>query len=142
MNVFSITTCSMLRGCINQLDPEAKALGIASLGSILDRSERMLILMDEHYFSSLWCIFEVSDTFSASVAMRLGTAPMESCFELTCRYRDILRFFCLRHAITCIALRCGLFGAMSNCPSSPGCGFLQAGRVASNGLLAAGIGIF
>ena len=41
--------------CISQDDEKLKASGIASLGAILDRSERMLVLCDGNYFSRLWC---------------------------------------------------------------------------------------
>ena len=34
--------------------------GINGLGAVLDRSNRMLILYDEHYFERLWCVFEVA----------------------------------------------------------------------------------
>ena len=34
--------------CIDQLDAENKAAGINSLGALLDRSQRMLVLLDEH----------------------------------------------------------------------------------------------
>jgi len=40
--------------CIDQSSDAAKADGIAALGAVLDRSERMLVLCDRHYFSRLW----------------------------------------------------------------------------------------
>ena len=46
--------------CINQSDEEQKAAGIAALGAVLDRSEKMLILSEETYWSRAWCIFEVA----------------------------------------------------------------------------------
>ena len=42
--------------CISQDDPIKKARGIESLGALLDRSERMLVLLDENYFKRLWCV--------------------------------------------------------------------------------------
>ena len=48
------TTCFLDIACISQDDQRLKASGIASLGAILDRSERMLVLCDGHYFSRLW----------------------------------------------------------------------------------------
>ena len=40
--------------CINQLDAEKKADGINSLGAVLDRSQRMLVLLDENHLSRMW----------------------------------------------------------------------------------------
>jgi len=45
--------------CINQADRKQKAAGIAAFGAILDRSESMLVLTDETYWSRAWDIFEV-----------------------------------------------------------------------------------
>ena len=52
-------------------DPQAKASGIASLGALLDRSEQMLVLMDERYWSRMWCAFEI-----AAFAKRAGMDRM------------------------------------------------------------------
>ena len=52
--------------------PAAKQRGIASLGALLDRSERMLILLDKEYFTRLWCIFEL-----AAFAKRAGMHRLE-----------------------------------------------------------------
>ena len=49
----------------------SKARGIESLGALLDRSETMLVLMDERYPTRLWCLFEV-----AAFAKRAGLARM------------------------------------------------------------------
>lgn len=46
--------------CIPQEDGEKKARGIDSLGAVLDRSETLLVLLDEHYLTRLWCLFEVA----------------------------------------------------------------------------------
>ena len=45
--------------CICQNDAVRKARGIESLGALLDRSETMIVLMDETYFTRLWCAFEI-----------------------------------------------------------------------------------
>lgn len=40
--------------CVNQEDAAAKAQGIERLGAVLARTERMLVLADEHYWKRLW----------------------------------------------------------------------------------------
>ena len=42
------TTAFLDIACVNQLDPEGKALGIQRLGAVLERTEYMLVLADEH----------------------------------------------------------------------------------------------
>ena len=37
--------------CVVQHDPAQKAAGIASIGAIVSRSERLLVLVDEHTFT-------------------------------------------------------------------------------------------
>ena len=64
--------CFLDVACIPQADPAAKQRGIASLGALLDRSERMLILLDKEYFTRLWCIFEL-----AAFAKRAGMHRLE-----------------------------------------------------------------
>ena len=64
--------CFLDVACIPQADPAAKQRGIASLGALLDRSERMLILLDKEYFTRLWCVFEV-----AAFAKRAGMHRLE-----------------------------------------------------------------
>merc|ERR1712008_106203 len=62
--------------CIPQDDEQKKTLGISSLGSILDRSEKMLILMDEHYWQRLWCVFEVAAFYRRSGRRRMVIVPV------------------------------------------------------------------
>ena len=64
--------CFLDVACIPQADPAAKQRGIASLGALLDRSERMLILLDKEYFTRLWCVFEL-----AAFAKRAGMHRLE-----------------------------------------------------------------
>ena len=64
-------TCFLDIACIPQGSEEARARGIASLGALLDRSEQMLVLMDERYWTRLWCAFEI-----AAFAKRAGVARM------------------------------------------------------------------
>ena len=86
--------CFLDVACIPQADPAARARGISSLGALLDRSEGMLVLLDEEYvchtgleprsrtpgkpaahtrvrhlgqFTRLWCVFEI-----AAFAKRAG----------------------------------------------------------------------
>ena len=62
--------------CISQDDETLKASGISSLGAILDRSERMLVLCDGHYFSRLWCLFELSAFSKRAGSGRIDFVPL------------------------------------------------------------------
>jgi hypothetical protein len=64
--------------CISQDDEKLKASGIASLGAILDRSERMLVLCDGNYFSRLWCLFEISAFAKRAGSSRLDLVPLHA----------------------------------------------------------------
>ncbi|CAE7413186.1 unnamed protein product [Symbiodinium natans] len=46
--------------CIDQVDAQKKAEGIASLAGILKQSKRLLVLWDHTYIERLWCVFEVA----------------------------------------------------------------------------------
>eukprot|EP00439_Symbiodinium_sp_Y106_P014245 s944_g2.t1 len=46
--------------CIDQSDAELKQRGILNLPGFLLSSEKLLILWSEHYFSRLWCVFEMA----------------------------------------------------------------------------------
>lgn len=62
--------------CISQEDEAQKQAGISSLGAILDRSERMLVLCDGEYFSRLWCLFELSAFSKRAGASRIDFVPL------------------------------------------------------------------
>eukprot|EP01047_Picozoa_sp_COSAG01_P041192 COSAG01_NODE_3520_length_5979_cov_3.900170_4_plen_236_part_00 len=62
--------------CIAQDSDEAKAQGIASLGAILDRSERMLALVSSDYFSRLWCVFEYAAFTQRAGRGRIDVVPV------------------------------------------------------------------
>jgi len=64
--------------CVNQLDDTSKALGIQRLGAVLQRTERMLVLADEHYWKRLWCVFEVAAFCRHANASRLVILPLHS----------------------------------------------------------------
>ena len=64
--------------CVNQLDAAAKAAGIERLGAVLARTERMLVLADEHYWRRLWCVFEVAAFCRHADASRLVILPLHS----------------------------------------------------------------
>ena len=64
--------------CVNQLDATSKALGIQRLGAVLQRTESMLVLADEHYWKRLWCIFEVAAFCRHANASRLVILPLHS----------------------------------------------------------------
>ena len=64
--------CFLDVACIRQDSDDARAQGIASLGALLDRSERMLVLLDKEYFTRLWCVFEL-----AAFAKRAGMHRVE-----------------------------------------------------------------
>ena len=59
-------TCFLDSCCVEQHDRRRKAAGIASLGAIVARSERLLVLVDEHTFTRLWCIFELASFYRRS----------------------------------------------------------------------------
>ena len=59
--------CFLDVACIQQADPAARARGISCLGALLDRSEKMVVLLDREYFTRLWCVFEL-----AAFAKRAG----------------------------------------------------------------------
>lgn len=63
--------------CICQNDAAKKARGIESLGALLDRSETMIVLLDESYFTRLWCAFEVACFAKRAGAHRLKIIPMQ-----------------------------------------------------------------
>eukprot|EP00931_Biecheleriopsis_adriatica_P057968 TRINITY_DN34442_c0_g1_i1.p1 TRINITY_DN34442_c0_g1~~TRINITY_DN34442_c0_g1_i1.p1 ORF type:complete len:550 (-),score=74.87 TRINITY_DN34442_c0_g1_i1:43-1692(-) len=46
--------------CIHQTDLARKEQGIKSIGSILGRTNVMLVAWDKSYFSRLWCVYELS----------------------------------------------------------------------------------
>ena len=62
--------------CIDQLDAENKAAGINSLGALLDRSERMVVLLDEHNLSRMWCVFEIAAFAKRSSMNRMDLVPL------------------------------------------------------------------
>lgn len=63
--------------CICQSDAAKKARGIESLGALLDRSETMVVLLDETYFTRLWCAFEVACFARRAGAERLTIIPLQ-----------------------------------------------------------------
>ena len=46
--------------CIDQKNEESKIKGILGLAAFLDRSEHLFILWSDHYFSRLWCAYELA----------------------------------------------------------------------------------
>jgi hypothetical protein len=62
--------------CINQLDNEKKAAGINSLGALLDRSRRMVVLLDEHTMKRMWCVFEVASFATRASIDRMDLVPL------------------------------------------------------------------
>lgn len=64
--------------CVNQLEPASKAQGIQRLGAILQRTEHMIVLADEHYWKRLWCVFEVAAFCRHANASRLIILPLHS----------------------------------------------------------------
>lgn len=62
--------------CIRQDSDTAKADGIAALGAVLDRSQRMLVLCDAHYFSRLWCTFELAAYTKREGGARIDLLPL------------------------------------------------------------------
>ena len=46
--------------CIHPTDRAKIRAGIDGLGEAIERSDRVLVLADEHYFTRLWCVFELA----------------------------------------------------------------------------------
>merc|ERR1712232_881520 len=46
--------------CIHQTDMGLKALGIKSIGAILNNSNMILLAWDRTYFDRLWCTYELA----------------------------------------------------------------------------------
>jgi hypothetical protein len=64
--------------CIAQDDEAAKAVGIQSIGAILDRSQRMLALVSADYFDRLWCTFELAAYHKRAGRSRLDLVPLSA----------------------------------------------------------------
>ena len=64
--------------CVPQEDAAGKAQGIERLGAVLARSERMILLVDEHYWRRLWCVFEVAAFCRHSDVSRLVVLPLHT----------------------------------------------------------------
>ena len=62
--------------CIDQLDASKKAKGISALGAVLDRSERMVVILDEHYLKRIWCIFELAAFAKRGSMARCDFVPL------------------------------------------------------------------
>jgi hypothetical protein len=62
--------------CVPQEDAAGKAQGIARLGAVLARSEYMILLVDEFYWTRLWCIFEVAAFCRHAERSRLVVLPL------------------------------------------------------------------
>ena len=60
--------------CVPQDDKKQKAAGIESLGAIVSRSERLVVLVDENTFTRLWCLFEVASFTAAPAAADASTS--------------------------------------------------------------------
>lgn len=78
--------------CIRQDSDAAKAEGIAALGAVLDRSERMLVLCDANYFSRLWCTFELAAYTKRAGAARIDLLPLHESLVLIGLVADLACF--------------------------------------------------
>ena len=64
--------------CISQNDAALQARGISTLGAVLARSERMVLLIDQHYWKRLWCVFEVAAFCRHAAPSRLVFLPLHT----------------------------------------------------------------
>lgn len=62
--------------CIRQDSDESKKQGVTNLGALLDRSEQMICLVDERYFTRLWCMFELATFYRRAGPERIVLIPM------------------------------------------------------------------
>jgi len=62
--------------CIPQENDEEKMKGALSLRAYLDRSKRMLVLVDETYFTRLWCLWEIAAFSQGSGLSQVDFVPL------------------------------------------------------------------
>ena len=62
--------------CIDQRDDSKKAAGINSLGALLDRSQRMVVLLDENNMKRMWCVFEIAAFAKRGSMERIDFVPL------------------------------------------------------------------
>lgn len=60
--------CFLDRYCIEQSDPDEKRKGIASIPNILARTNKLVVLLSDNYFTRLWCVYEIAIFRSANGA--------------------------------------------------------------------------
>ena len=68
--------------CIDQRDDAAKRSGITSLGAILDRSQRMAVLLDENYMKRMWCVFELAAFAKRGSLSRMDILPLHTSMQI------------------------------------------------------------
>ena len=81
--------------CIRQDSDAAKADGIAALGAILDRSQRMLVLCDANYFARLWCTFELAAYTRREGSSRIDLLPLHEALVMLSVLFDMLLYMTL-----------------------------------------------
>ena len=79
--------------CIRQDSDAAKADGIAALGAVLDRSERMLVLCDANYFKRLWCTFELAAYTKRAGEARIDLLPLHEALVILAMMVDVVFYF-------------------------------------------------
>ena len=100
--------------CIRQDSDAAKADGIAALGAVLDRSQRMLVLCDAQYFSRLWCTFELAAYTKRAGASRIDLLPLHEALVTLSLLLDLIFFFSVAIIIFCLLPALGVdLSAMS-----------------------------
>ena len=88
--------------CIRQDSDAAKANGIATLGAVLDRSERMLVMCDAHYFTRLWCVFEVAAYTKRAGAARIDLLPLHEPLRILGMMADVAFYMTFSSIIFCV----------------------------------------
>ena len=82
--------------CIAQDDEKAKAVGIASIGAILDRSQQRYARPHKrHYFNRLWCTFEL-----AAYHRRAGRSRLDLVHSTPLRFIGLFVMFSCFYEIT------------------------------------------
>ncbi|CAK9018104.1 Uncharacterized protein SCF082_LOCUS13930 [Durusdinium trenchii] len=98
------------RICINNSDAEQKKASILSLGGILKRSQRLMVLWDPSWCDRLWCLFELAAFLKSKQAQKNQVLLVQPTILGPC---SLINFFCVSFVMlpaTTISFAGGSFG--------------------------------